>query len=268
MKTLSLLSVSLLFLVSCSTPPKMTDDDLYEQAKEKALANMADKLKPNPIQFSPISHATMVVHWDSTYIYVDPIGGAAAFKDHPAPDLILVTDIHSDHLDAETIEAVRTPGTQIIVPKAVADELPEDLQASLQVLNNGDDITADSIAITAIPMYNLRKEALKYHPKGRGNGYVLEKDGRRVYISGDTEGIPEMRDLKDIDIAFVCMNLPYTMSVEDAADAVLAFKPKMVFPYHYRGEDGLSDVAKFKELVNKGNPGIQVVQLDWYRDMK
>jgi L-ascorbate metabolism protein UlaG (beta-lactamase superfamily) len=92
----------------------------------------------------------------------------------------------------------------------------------------------------------------------------LERNGKRIYISGDTEDIPEMRNLKNIDIAFVCMNLPYTMTVEKAAEAVLAFKPKTVYPYHYRGENGFSDVAKFKSLVEADNPNIKVTQLDWY----
>ena len=113
-------------------------------------------------------------------------------------------------------------------------------------------------------MYNLREEALKFHQKGRGNGYVLTLGEERVYISGDTEDIPEMRQLKNIDKAFVCMNLPYTMTVESAASAVLDFKPKQVYPYHYRGTEGLSDVNKFKSIVNTGNAEIDVVQLNWY----
>ena len=113
-------------------------------------------------------------------------------------------------------------------------------------------------------MYNLRDEALKFHTKDRGNGYVLTLGDERVYISGDTEDIPEMRKLKDIDIAFVCMNLPYTMTVESAASAVLDFKPKQVYPYHYRGTKGLSDVGKFKDIVNDADPEIEVIQLDWY----
>jgi len=114
-------------------------------------------------------------------------------------------------------------------------------------------------------MYNLREEALKFHPKGRGNGYVLNIQGQRIYISGDTEDIPEMRALKDIDKAFICMNLPYTMPVDRAADAVIEFKPKQVYPYHYRGQGGLSDVNKFKAVVNEGDSSIEVVQLDWYK---
>lgn len=113
-------------------------------------------------------------------------------------------------------------------------------------------------------MYNLREEALKFHSKGRGNGYVLTIDGQRLYFSGDTEDIPEMRALKNIDKAFICMNLPYTMTEESAASAVLEFKPKQVYPYHYRGNPNVSDVSKFKTLVNQGDANIEVVQLDWY----
>ncbi len=113
-------------------------------------------------------------------------------------------------------------------------------------------------------MYNLRAEALKFHTEGRGNGYVLTANKERIYISGDTEDIPEMRNLKNIDKALVCMNLPYTMPIESAASAVLDFKPKQVYPYHYRGTEGLSDVSKFKSLVNEGDASIEVLLLDWY----
>ena len=142
------------------------------------------------------------------------------------------------------------------------------LKQSTSVVSNFQSIDLQigdtKITIEAIPMYNLREEALKFHPKDRGNGYVLTLGDERIYISGDTEDIPEMRKLKDIDIAFVCMNLPYTMTVDNAASAVLDFKPKYVYPYHYRGTEGLSDVSKFKDIVNDGNPDIEVVQLDWY----
>ena len=116
----------------------------------------------------------------------------------------------------------------------------------------------------AIPLFNLPESAKTFHAKGRGNGYVIEQGGARVYISGDTSGIPEMRALQGIDVAFVVMNLPYTMDVEEAADAVLAFAPKKVYPYHYRTPEGFSDVARFKELVNAGGKDIEVVQLKWY----
>jgi L-ascorbate metabolism protein UlaG (beta-lactamase superfamily) len=112
-------------------------------------------------------------------------------------------------------------------------------------------------------MYNLTKERLNFHNKGRGNGYVLTINQKRIYISGDTEDIAEMRSLKNIDYAFICMNLPYTMTVEQAASAVMEFKPKVVIPYHYRGKGMISDVQRFKHLVSK-NKAIEVKLLDWY----
>lgn len=136
--------------------------------------------------------------------------------------------------------------------------------AQVITLKNGESKKVEGISINAIPMYNLPESATAMHTKGRGNGYVLKAGGKSIYISGDTQGIPEMRALKNIDVAFVCMNLPYTMDVTEAADAVLAFAPKVVYPYHYRGKDGLSDVNKFKSLVDAGNKGIDVRLRDWY----
>jgi L-ascorbate metabolism protein UlaG (beta-lactamase superfamily) len=121
-----------------------------------------------------------------------------------------------------------------------------------------------NIRVEAIPMYNLPESPDNRHTKGRGNGYVLTIGGKRIYISGDTEAIPEMRTLKNIDVAFVCMNLPYTMDVDQAADGVLDFVPKVVYPYHYRGKGGLSDIDKFKALVNKKNTNIDVRLRNWY----
>jgi L-ascorbate metabolism protein UlaG (beta-lactamase superfamily) len=119
------------------------------------------------------------------------------------------------------------------------------------------------VTVEAVPMYNLDPQKQKFHPKGRGNGYLLTLGGKRVYIAGDTEDIPEMRALENIDIAFVCMNLPYTMNVAAAADAVLDFQPKIVFPYHYRGTDGMSDLGEFRSLV-AAEPDIEVRVLAWY----
>ena len=115
-------------------------------------------------------------------------------------------------------------------------------------------------------MYNLPESPDSRHVKGRGNGYVLSFDKKLVYISGDTEDIPEMRDLKHIEVAFVCMNLPYTMDVDQAADAVLDFKPRIVYPYHYRGSSGLSDVGYFQNLINEGDKHIEVRLRNWYPD--
>ena len=192
------------------------------------------------IKFFPINHATFVISIGEKTIYVDPVGGGDNFKDYNAPDIILVTDIHGDHLSKETILAVKNDSTIIISPQAVYDQLQEGM-----VIQNGEKGEVSNIEIEAVPMYNLTEDRLKYHPKGRGNGYVLSAEGQRIYISGDTEDIKEMRTLEDIDYAFICMNLPYTMTVEQAASAVLEMKPRVVIPYHYRGKDGFSDLEKF-----------------------
>jgi L-ascorbate metabolism protein UlaG (beta-lactamase superfamily) len=136
------------------------------------------------------------------------------------------------------------------------------------ILNNGDHTDQSGISITAIPMYNLPESPTAMHTKGRGNGYVLGIGGKNIYLSGDTQGIPEMRALKNIDVAFICMNLPYTMDIKEAADAVLAFKPKIVYPYHYRGRGGLSDVNGFKSLVAAGDKDIDVRLRNWYPPAK
>jgi L-ascorbate metabolism protein UlaG (beta-lactamase superfamily) len=131
------------------------------------------------------------------------------------------------------------------------------------VLANGESTSWRDIGIEAMPMYNLDPEKQRFHPKGRGNGYVLTLGGARIYISGDTEDIPEMRALENIDAAFVCMNLPYTMDVEAAADAVLEFRPRIVYPYHFRGSGGMSDLDDFQSRV-AAKPGVEVRVLSWY----
>jgi L-ascorbate metabolism protein UlaG (beta-lactamase superfamily) len=162
------------------------------------------------------------------------------------------------------LKAVSKENTAIVAPIVMADMLPSTIAGTFYVMKNGQKTNKPGFFMEAVPMYNLPEKADSYHVKGRGNGYVVELGGKRVYISGDTSNTPEMRNLKNIDIAFVSMNLPYTMSVESATSGVLAFKPKQVYPYHYRGTSGLSDINKFKELVNKGDQNINVILLDWY----
>ncbi|WBL23464.1 MBL fold metallo-hydrolase [Zunongwangia sp. HRR-M8] len=238
---------------------------------EDGVVNMnedkTDSKDKETIHIEPISHATAVVNWDKAVFYTDPVGGAEAFENVDNPDFILVTDIHGDHMNAATLEGLELGDKKIIVPQAVKDELPTSLQQNLMVMNNGDSMEIDGFTIEAIPMYNLPEADDAMHVKGRGNGYIIEKNGKRLYISGDTEDIPEMRNLKNIDAALVCMNLPYTMPVDQAADGVLAFAPKKVYPYHYRGKDGLADVEKFKSLVEEKNNDIEVILLDWYPEM-
>lgn len=223
------------------------------------------KVKGGDLTIQPITHATLVLGYKKMSIYIDPTGGASAFMGIAAPDLILVTDIHGDHFDLKTIEAINTKNAVLIMPQAVADKLPSAMdKQKLVILKNGDKTKQGAITIEAIPMYNLPEAPDAFHTKGRGNGYVLTIGGKNIYISGDTEDIPEMRALKNIDIAFVCMNLPYTMDVNQAAPGVLAFKPKIIYPYHYRGQD----VNTFKTLVNAGDKNIDVRLRNWYPTAK
>jgi len=216
-----------------------------------------------PLTIHPLEHATFILAWDDNIIDFDPVGGEAMFDDLPAPDLIFITDIHRDHLNVETLSSLIKSNTQIVAPPAVVEKLPAPLKNRTQSLRNGESLEIAGIQVQAIPMYNLPETPDAYHTKGRGNGYLLTMGGRRIYVSGDTDDIPEMRELENFDVAFVCMNPPYTMSVETAADAVLDFKPRIVYPFHYRSPDGLTDVKKFKELVSK-NGDIEVRLRDWY----
>ncbi|MBX2946827.1 MAG: MBL fold metallo-hydrolase [Cyclobacteriaceae bacterium] len=231
----------------------------------------AQRPKPDAIEtakgsltIQPILHATLVLTWNGITIYVDPYGGAKAFEGLAAPNLILITDIHGDHLNMETLKTIETARAIIIAPHAVREQLPENLANQTIPLANGSSIKQFDITITAIPMYNLPETDDSRHPRGRGNGYVLSLGEKQIYISGDTEDIAEMRALKNIDLAFVCMNQPFTMTIEQAASAVLEFKPKIVYPFHYRGQGGLSDVEAFKKLIQKGNLAIDVRLRNWY----
>ncbi len=215
-----------------------------------------------PLVIQPILHGTVVFTWDGKTIYVDPYGGAEAFNGIAPPDLIVITDVHGDHLNEETLNAIETSQARIIAPQAVADRLPE-WKRRIGVLANGQSLTEAGVTIKAYPMYNLPETADSRHPKGRGNGYVFDFGGKKVYISGDTEDIPEMRALENIDIAFVCMNGP-TMNIHQAADAVIAFKPRVVYPFHHRG----SDIEAFKNLVNEGTPTVEVRLRNWYPEYK
>jgi len=212
------------------------------------------------ITIHPVSHASLVLEAGDTVIYVDPVGEASAYEGFPSADLILITHEHEDHFQPETLAALVGEGTKMITNPSVMEKLPDDLRGIASQMANGESTEAAGISIEAIPAYNTTEERLQYHPKGRDNGYILTLGGARVYIAGDTEDIPEMRALENIDLAFVPMNLPYTMSVEQAADAAGAFKPKVVYPYHHRG----SDVEKFKSLVEEAGGEIEVRLAKWY----
>jgi L-ascorbate metabolism protein UlaG (beta-lactamase superfamily) len=215
----------------------------------------------------PVSHATIVMQWNGKTVYVDPVGGAKLFADLPKPDLVLVTHMHGDHFDPATLEAVLPAGRKIVVvaPKTVAEKIPETLRdkTTVKVLANGEKADVQGIEIETVSAYNTSPGKEKFHPKGRDNGYVLAVGGKRVYVAGDTEDTPEMLALKGIDVAFLPMNLPYTMSVEKAADAIRQFKPKIVYPYHFRNADGtMADLEKLRRLV--GDIGVEVRVREWY----
>ena len=204
-----------------------------------------------PIQITPIQHASLMLKAGGKVMYVDPAQGS--YDGLPQADYILITDIHGDHMAPNIVDKLRKPGTVILAPKAVAEKV-----TGCTVISNGESKTIGAFQVEAIPMYNLTPERQQYHPKGRGNGYVLTYGGKRIYFSGDTEGIPEMKALRNIDVAFVCMNLPFTMTPQEAADAVRAFHPAVVYPYHYRGQD----VNVFAKAL--AGTGIDVRLRDWY----
>jgi L-ascorbate metabolism protein UlaG (beta-lactamase superfamily) len=240
---------------------------LFTLLLARVLQAQIDQIETSIGQLSmqPIIHGTVAFQIGDMTLYVDPYGGAEKFEGLPDPDLIIITDIHGDHLNQETLNGLNTSSADFIVPQAVADKLPDTYASRVTILANDEQTDWKNIQIRAIPMYNLPEEEESRHPKGRGNGYVITFGDTRVYLSGDTEDIVEMRALKEIDIAFVCMNLPYTMSVDQAADAVIEFKPTIVYPYHFRGQDGLSDVEAFKSLVNAGAPEVNVRLRNWYQ---
>ena len=207
------------------------------------------------VEITPIRHASLMIEAGGKVIDVDP-WSQGSYDGLPPADLILITDIHGDHSDQPAIAKVKKSGTQFIAPAAVAKTVTE-----AKVIGNGESTTWDKWSIEAVPMYNLKRgpsEGKFYHDKGRGDGYLLTYGGKRFYIAGDTEGISEMRALKNIEVAFIPMNLPFTMTPEEAADAVRAFHPKIVYPYHYRG----SDTQAFKQSLD--GSGIDVRLVDWY----
>ena len=217
--------------------------------------------KNGDVVFHPINHASFVMSWNGKMIYSDPVGGATPYQGLQKADLIVVTHAHSDHFSASTIDAVRAKGARIIATQAVFNAMGATQRGLTTVLANGANTDAIALNVAAVPAYNLTNQN---HPKGVGNGYVLTIGGRRVFISGDTEDVPEIRALGKIDVAFLCMNVPFTMDITKAASTVRQMKPKVVYPYHYRNQDGTyADLVSFRQQAGT-DFGIEVRARAWY----
>jgi len=204
------------------------------------------KTSAGDLEITFIGHGTVMFTFEGKVIHVDPYSQVADYSKLPQADLILLTHEHVDHLDLKALEILRTDKTKIILSQNCARQVKGGI-----IMGNGEVKTVDGLKIEATPAYNLvhmRGDGVAYHPKGSGNGYVVTFGDKRIYLAGDTENIPEMKNLKNIDYAFLPMNLPYTMTPEMVADAAKAFKPKVLYPYHYGETDPLKLVALMKDV--------------------
>ena len=218
MKTPTILAASVLMTTGCVGGSYQTDTFKTKGGKEVVI--------------TAIKHASLRIQYDGLEIQVDPVAEFAPSTDYskfPKADVILVTHEHFDHFDHDTIATLRKDGTQIVANPAVQKMLG----FGTALANGESHALAQGIALDAVPAYNTTPGHTQFHPKGRDNGYVLTIDGLRIYIAGDTEDIPEMAKLKDIDVAFLPCNQPYTMTPEQVAKAARTIKPKVLFPYHY-----------------------------------
>jgi L-ascorbate metabolism protein UlaG (beta-lactamase superfamily) len=201
------------------------------------------KTSKGDLKITFLGHGTLMFTFGEMVIHVDPVGRYANYSTLPQADLILVTHEHGDHLDPDVIEMIRTDKRELILTEKCAEKVKGGI-----IMKNGDVKTIQSLKIEAVPAYNIvhmRRENVPFHPKGHGNGYIITFGDKRVYVAGDTENTPEMKALKDIHVAFLPMNLPYTMTPEMVADAAKAFRPEILYPYHF----GNTDTSKIVELL-------------------
>jgi L-ascorbate metabolism protein UlaG (beta-lactamase superfamily) len=195
------------------------------------------------LEITFIGHGSLVFGWEGKVIHIDPVSAEADYAKLPKADLIVITHDHYDHLDLKAVALATKPGTRIVANPSAAEQI-----SGAAALQNGESANVEGVAIEAVPAYNLvhmRAPGHPFHPKGEGNGYILTFGGTRVYVGGDTENIPEMKDLRDIDIAFLPMNLPYTMTPEMVSAAARMFRPKILYPYH----TGETETTKLKALL-------------------
>jgi L-ascorbate metabolism protein UlaG (beta-lactamase superfamily) len=237
-KYITILIIAVIFLVFFASAQKTFEKDTIETDKGDLIITF-------------IGHGTLMFQFNDLVVHADPVGRYADYAMMPKADLILITHEHGDHLDVTAVGQIKTSATDIILTESCTAKLSEG-----QVMKNGDIKEIKGLKVEAVPAYNLvhkRDNGEPFHPKGVGNGYVITFGDKRVYIAGDTENVPEMANLTNIDIAFLPMNLPYTMTPDMVAQAVVTFKPKILYPYHY----GNTDVNQLLNLL-KDNKDCEV----------
>jgi L-ascorbate metabolism protein UlaG (beta-lactamase superfamily) len=213
------------------------------------------KTEAGALKITFLGHATLMFEYRGKVIHVDPWSAAADYSKMPKADIILVTHDHFDHLDPKVINMIRKEQTRLLLTKACAEKV-----SGGTIMKNGDVLTVDSLKIEAVPAYNIvnkRPDGAPFHPQGAGNGYIISFDKTRVYVAGDTENTPEMKQLQKIEIAFLPMNLPYTMTPEMVADAARAIQPRILYPYHY----GQTDPKKLIELLQDTKIEVRIRKL-------
>ena len=200
-------------------------------AQEKLVTDVI-QTSAGELKITFVGHGSLFFTFGGKVFHIDPYSIVGDYSQLPKADVILITHDHRDHLDLKALNAVRTPGTIVVLTRICAKQVEGGI-----ILDNGDTTVLAGVRIDAIPAYNIvhkRDTGEPYHPKGVGNGYILTFGDKKVYVAGDTENIPEMKALKGIDVAFLPMNVPNTMTPEMVADAAKTFKPKILYPYHYR----------------------------------
>lgn len=274
LRQVALVTCSLFLISACSveeeavSPPAEPIVNI-EEAVEAVIEPAAPEESPmakNLPKISAVDHASAVVEWENLTVFIDPVGDQVKYESFGTPDVVVITHVHGDHLSVDTMIGMLSRETIVLAPQSVIDELPLMISNNtFMAFNPGVNREVGGVNFTAIPAYNIRPEAINFHPKERGDiGVVMESGEARIYFSGDSEGTPEMLALKDIDMAFVAMNLPYTMNINDAANAVAVFAPKTVVPYHYRTPNGFSNLDQFEEILFELNPNVGVERMNWY----
>lgn len=253
-------------LTACGDANDTARADIDPEGPEDTAETMAPPTNTSAVKMTPVFHAAVVLEYDGKTIYVDPYDKPEKFAGFAAPDMVVITHTHPDHFNEEVLSALDLSSAELFGPADVTSKAGDFGFRTVTTLANGENAGRGDITVNAVAAYNLPKAEDAFHPPGKFNGYVVELGGERYYFSGDTEDIDEMRALENIDYAFVCMNLPYTMEMDAAADAVAEFKPRVAYPYHYRNKDGsFMDTEKFAAMVNEKDKSIEVRVLDWYK---